>query len=120
ALRDEQLVGVARYDRWPTRSEAEVAFFVDDAHRGRGVATLRLEYLAVAAREVGISCFTATVLPGNRRMVSVFQQAGFVASSSFEEGVIEVRLALQPTTEAQAAIDERARQAEARAVKLLM
>ena len=120
ALRDEQLVGVARYDRWPTRSEAEVAFFVDDAHRGRGVATLLLEYLAVAAREVGISRFTATVLPGNRRMVSVFQQAGFVASSSFEEGVIEVRLDLQPTTEAQAAIDERARQAEARAVKLLM
>jgi acyl-CoA synthetase (NDP forming)/RimJ/RimL family protein N-acetyltransferase len=120
ALRDDVLVGVARYDRWPTRSEAEVAFFVDDAHRGRGLATLLLEYLAVAAREVGISRFTASVLPSNRRMVAVFQQAGFVATSSFEEGVIEVRLDLQPTPEAQAAIDERARQAEARAVELLM
>ncbi len=120
ALRDDLLVGVARYDRWPTRSEAEVAFFVDDAHRGRGLATLLLEYLAVAAREAGISRFTATVLPSNRRMVTVFKQAGFVASSSFEEGVIEVRLDLQPTPDAQAAIDERARQAEARAVRLLM
>lgn len=120
ALRDDVMVGVARYDRWPTRSEAEVAFFVDDAHRGRGLATLLLEYLAVAAREAGISRFTATVLPSNRRMVAVFQQAGFVASSSFEDGVIEVRLDLQPTPEAQAAIDERARQAEARAVRLLM
>lgn len=120
ALRDDAMVGVARYDRWPTRSEAEVAFFVDDAHRGRGLATLLLEYLAVAAREVGISRFTATVLPSNRRMVSVFQQAGFTASSAFEEGVIEVGLDLQPTPEAEAAIDARARRAEARAVRLLM
>jgi acyl-CoA synthetase (NDP forming)/RimJ/RimL family protein N-acetyltransferase len=120
ALRDEVLIGVARYDRWPTRSEAEVAFFVDDAHRGRGIATLLLEYLSAAAREVGISAFTATVLPSNRRMVAVFQQAGFQATSSFEEGVIEVRLDLQPTPEAEAAIDARAQRAAARAVELLM
>ena len=50
---DDELVGVARYDRWPTRSEAEVAFFVDDRHTGRGMATLLLEYLAAAARRLG-------------------------------------------------------------------
>lgn len=120
ALRGDVMVGVARYDRWPGRSEAEVAFFVDDAYRGRGMATLLLEYLAAAAREVGISAFTATVLPSNRRMVSVFQQAGFVATSSFEEGVIEVRLDLQPTPEAAAAIEARANRAEARSVRLLL
>jgi acyl-CoA synthetase (NDP forming)/RimJ/RimL family protein N-acetyltransferase len=120
ALRDDVMVGVARYDRWPTRSEAEVAFFVDDAHRGRGLATILLEYLAVAAREVGISAFTATVLPSNRRMVTVFQQAGFGVRSQFADGVIEVHLGLQPTPEAEAAIEVRARRAEARAVHLLM
>jgi acyl-CoA synthetase (NDP forming)/RimJ/RimL family protein N-acetyltransferase len=120
ALRDDVMVGVARYDRWPTRSEAEVAFFVDDAHRGLGLATLLLEYLAAAAGEAGISGFTATVLPTNRRMVSVFHQAGFQTTSSFEEGVIEVRLDLRPTPEALAAIDDRARRAEERAVRLLL
>jgi acyl-CoA synthetase (NDP forming)/RimJ/RimL family protein N-acetyltransferase len=119
-LRDDVMVGVARYDRWPTRSEAEVAFFVDDAHRGRGLATLMLEYLAAAAGEAGISAFTATVLPTNRRMVSVFHQAGFATTSSFDEGVIEVRLDLSPTPEALAAIDDRARRAEERAVGLLL
>jgi acyl-CoA synthetase (NDP forming)/RimJ/RimL family protein N-acetyltransferase len=119
-LRDDVLVGVARYDRWPTRSEAEVAFFVDDAHRGRGLATLLLEYLAAAAGEAGISAFTATVLPSNRRMVSVFHQAGFATTSSFDEGVIEVRLDLSPTPEALVAIDDRARRAEERAVGLLL
>ena len=38
-LRGDELIGVARYDRWRHRAEAEVAFFVDDANHGRGLAT---------------------------------------------------------------------------------
>lgn len=120
ALHDDDLVGVARYDRWPLRSEAEVAFFIDDAHRGRGMATVLLEYLAEAARRAGISAFTATVLPTNRRMVGVFRSAGFEARSSFEEGVIEVHFDLQPTPAAVAAIEARAQRAAAEAVRLLL
>ncbi|HKX70167.1 MAG TPA: GNAT family N-acetyltransferase, partial [Acidimicrobiales bacterium] len=120
ALRDDVMVGVARYDRWPTRSEAEVAFFVDDDHQGRGIATLLLEYLAEAARRNGISGFTATVLPSNSRMVGVFRSAGFSASSAFADGVIEVRLDLRPTLEAEAAIAARAQRAEAEAVRRLL
>ena len=120
ALRDDVMVGVARYDRWPLRSEAEVAFFVDDAHKGRGMATLLLEYLAAAARQAGISAFTATVLPTNQRMVGVFRAAGFQVRSTFDEGVIEVHLDLQPTPEAEAAIEARASRAEAEAVRRLL
>ena len=105
----DELVGVARYDRYRARSDAEVAFFIDDAHHGRGIATVLLEYLAVAAREAGISGFTAAVLPENRRMLGVFTQAGFEVTSRFEEGIIEVELAIDPTPEALAAIEERAK-----------
>ena len=31
----DELVGVARYDRHRARSDAEVAFFIDDEHHGR-------------------------------------------------------------------------------------
>ena len=120
ALLDDVLVGVARYDRLPTRSEAEVAFFVDDRHQGRGIATVLLEYLAEAARRTGITAFTATVLPSNGRMVAVFRNAGFTAASHFGDGVIEVRLDLQPTPEAEAAILARAQRAEAEAVRRLL
>jgi acyl-CoA synthetase (NDP forming)/RimJ/RimL family protein N-acetyltransferase len=120
ALRDDVMVGVARYDRWPLRSEAEVAFFVDDEHRGRGIATVLLEYLAEAARRAGIRAFTATVLPTNTRMVAVFRRAGFETRSTFDDGVIEVHLDLQPTPAAEAAIEARAQQAEAEAVRLLL
>jgi acyl-CoA synthetase (NDP forming)/RimJ/RimL family protein N-acetyltransferase len=120
ALLDDVLVGVARYDRLPTRSEAEVAFFVDDRHQGRGLATVLLEYLAEAARRTGITAFTATVLPSNGRMVAVFRNAGFTAASHFGDGVIEVRLDLRPTPEAEAAILGRAQRAEAEAVRRLL
>ena len=116
----DELVGVARYDRHRARSDAEVAFFIDDGHHGRGMATVLLEYLAVAAREAGISGFTASVLPQNRKMLGVFTQAGFTASSRFEEGVIEVTLDIEPTPEALAAIEERAGTAEARSVERLL
>ncbi|MGI8755083.1 MAG: GNAT family N-acetyltransferase, partial [Acidimicrobiales bacterium] len=119
-LLGDDLVGVARYDRHRARSDAEVAFFIDDDHHGRGMATVLLEYLAAAAREAGISGFTASVLPQNRKMLGVFTQAGFRASSHFEEGVIEVELGIEPTPEALAAIEARAATAEARSVKRLL
>jgi acyl-CoA synthetase (NDP forming)/RimJ/RimL family protein N-acetyltransferase len=120
AVRADELIGVARYDRWRLRSEAEVAFFVDDANHGRGLATVLLEHLAARAREVGLTGFTASVLPENRRMIGVFTQAGFETATRFADGVVEVRLGLQPTPAAEAAIDARARTAAAQAVRRLL
>src|SRR5699024_6635998 len=77
-------------------------------------------YLAVAAREAGISGFTATVLPQNRRMLSVFMAAGFTVRSHFEDGVIEVELGIDPTPEALAAIEAREATAESRSVARLL
>ncbi len=119
-LLGDDLVGVARYDRYPMSSVAEVAFFTDGAHQGRGLATVLLEYLAAAAREVGLTGFTAQVLPQNRKMLSVFKQAGFEASSRFTDGVIEVELSIEPTPEALAVIEERARSAFAQSVRRLL
>ncbi len=120
AERDDELLGVARYDRYPDRPVAEVAFFTDDRMSGRGIATLMLEYLAAYGREVGISRFEAQVLPSNRRMVRVFQQAGFDASSAYADGVIEVTFDIEPSEEAVAAMADRARRAERQAVVRLL
>lgn len=120
AVRGEDMIGVARYDRWRHRAEAEVAFFVDDANHGRGLATILLEYLAVRAREVGLSAFTASVLPHNRKMIGVFTAAGFETTTKFADGVVEVRLGLVPTPEAEAAIEARARRAASEAVRRLL
>ncbi len=114
------LVGVARYDRYPTTEVAEVAFFTDEAQRGRGVATILLEYLAAAAREAGLSGFVAQVLPENRRMLSVFSRAGFDVHSAFSDGVIEVELGIEPTDEARRLVSERAQRSYARSIHRLL
>ena len=43
-------------------------------------------------RSVGISRFTAEVLPQNRKMLAVFSDAGYEVTHHFEDGVIEVVL----------------------------
>lgn len=115
-----EMVGVARYDRYPTTQTAEVAFFTDENQRGRGVATILLEYLAAAAREAGLSGFVAQVLPENRRMLSVFTRAGFEVQTRFADGIIEVDLGIEPTEEARRLVAERARSAHAHSVERML
>ncbi len=120
ALLGDDLIGIASYDRWPGRREAEVAFTVDDEHQGRGVATVLLEHLAVIARSHGMTRFTAEVLPENRKMLSVFKRAGFQAKSQFADGVVEVEMGILETDEALEAMHEREHIAEARSVARLL
>ncbi len=120
ATRDDELVGVARYDRYGAAPVAEVAFFTDDRMGGRGIATLLLEYLAAHAREVGITRFEAHVLPANQRMTRVFRAAGFRTSAEFADGVVEVTLDIEPTEEAAHAMAERAARAERQSVVRLL
>ncbi|MGH8919763.1 MAG: GNAT family N-acetyltransferase, partial [Actinomycetes bacterium] len=120
ALLGPDIVAVARYDRTPGSDQAEVAFVVDDAHQGRGLATLLLEHLAAAAGEAGIRHFVADTLPHNRRMLGVFQDAGWKAERSFAEGVVRVSFPIEPTEGSAAAMHERERRAAAASVARLL
>ncbi|MBI2705611.1 MAG: GNAT family N-acetyltransferase [Actinobacteria bacterium] len=120
ALLGDDIIGMASYDRWRSQREAELSFIVDDQQQGRGLATVLLEFLIVAAREVGLAGLTAVVLPSNKRMLGVMRSAGFVTRSEFADGLIEVSITLDPSPEALAAIDERARRAEARSIERLL
>jgi acyl-CoA synthetase (NDP forming)/GNAT superfamily N-acetyltransferase len=120
ALLADDVIGMASYDLLPGGREAEAAFIVDDEHQGRGLATVLVEYLVVAARESALEALTAQVLPNNRRMMSVLHQVGFEVTSAFSEGVVEVRLELESTPQSAAKIDDRERRAEARSVERLL
>jgi acyl-CoA synthetase (NDP forming)/RimJ/RimL family protein N-acetyltransferase len=120
ALLAGDAIGLAGYDRIGRTDAAEVSFITDDQHHGRGLATVLLEWLVVAAREAGFGKLVANVLPTNRSMLGVFHQTGFETTSTFDEGVVEVSLGLEPTEEAAAAIDERGRRSEGRSVERLV
>jgi CRP-like cAMP-binding protein len=70
-------VGTARLIRsHDVETEAELAFEVEDAWRGRGVGTVLLGALGAAAARLGIETFRAEVLYENRSMRGVMNKAG--------------------------------------------
>ncbi|WP_432924376.1 GNAT family N-acetyltransferase [Microbispora sp. CA-135349] len=115
-----EMVAVVRYDRVRPRDHAEVAFLVEDAHQGRGVASVLMEHLRAAARERGIKTFIADVLPGNHRMMGLFRQAGYTAQSQFEDGVVRMTLDLSSTETALEVRLAREHRAEARSIARLL
>ena len=120
ALEGDELIGVARYERYRGTDTAEVAFFIDDEHQGRGLGTLLLEFLAEAGRDNGVRRFTATTLPHNRKMLRVFATAGYDVATRLEEGVVEVAFDIDPTAAALAAMERRERLAEAASVRRIL
>jgi len=127
ALVRDEFIATVRFDRIdgdgrPSGSgtDAEVAFLVQDAHQGRGVASALLEHIAAVARERGIRRFIAEVLPENRRMGKVFADAGYTQHRSFAEGVMHFELDLEPTEESLAVMRSREHRAEARSTKRLL
>ncbi|WP_327590282.1 GNAT family N-acetyltransferase [Nonomuraea sp. NBC_00507] len=114
-----EMVAVIRYDRTGP-GEAEVAFLVEDAHQGRGVASVLLEHLAATAREHGIERFIADVLPANMRMMGLLRQAGYTAQSQFADGVVRMTLDLTPTETSAEVTAAREHRAESRSIARLL
>ncbi|MER6115092.1 GNAT family N-acetyltransferase [Streptomyces sp. NPDC001743] len=123
-----EFIATVRYDRINAQGrpatapadEAEVAFLVQDAHQGRGVASALLEHIAAVARERGIRRFAAEVLPANNKMIKVFRDAGYTQQRSFEDGAVHLTLDLEPTAESLAVQRAREQRAEARSVQRLL
>ncbi|MBA3529006.1 MAG: GNAT family N-acetyltransferase, partial [Propionibacteriaceae bacterium] len=115
----EQMIGVGRYDRIEN-DQAEVAFLVEDAHQGRGIAQLLLEHLADAARERGITAFVAEVLPENRRMAHVFSEAGYRVSKGVADGVLSVEFPILPTDTQVGVMERREHRAESASMERML
>ena len=113
------IIAVGRFDR-TAPADAEVAFNVSDARQGSGLGSVLLEHLAAAARERGISTFTAEVLPQNVRMINVFTDAGFDVARTLDDGVVQVSFRIDPTARSLAVMAEREHRAEARAMERLL
>src|SRR3954466_13490373 len=120
-----KMIAVGRWDRIPPPADdprpvvqAEVAFLVQDAHQGRGIAQVLLEHLAQAGRERGIDRFVAEVLPENRRMIHIFRDAGYVVEGGYEDGVMRLVFPIDPTDTSVTVMQAREHRAEAASIQL--
>ncbi|GAA1923122.1 hypothetical protein GCM10009716_34460 [Streptomyces sodiiphilus] len=124
----DEFLGTVRYDRIDDEGRpasapadrAEVAFLVQDAHQGRGLASALMEHIAAVARERGVRRFAAEVLPANTKMIKVFTDAGYSQKRSFADGTVHLTLDLEPTAQSLAVMRAREQRAEARSVQRLL
>ena len=119
ATLDGEIIGVGRYDRIDAAS-AEVAFNISDHFQGKGIGSVMLEHLAAIAQELGITRFTAEVLPQNRKMLAVFKEAGYEVAHHIEDGVIEVSFDILPTEQSKAVQLSREHRAESRSMRTIL
>jgi len=97
AVIDDEVVGVARFDRLAAPvhpGDAEAAVIVEDARQGRGLGTRLLWRLSAAARARGVSAFVAGILAENRPMLGLLRVLGQDVQSGFDRGEYEIRVVL--------------------------
>lgn len=89
---DGEIVGVARYARWPGTDAADLAVVVADAWQRQRVATRMLAALADVAVDAGIGQFTLTMQADNRPVLGIvrrlYPSARLALSQGFLEGTV--------------------------------
>lgn len=80
-------LAIARFVRTDNPLTAEMAFATTDENQGRGIGTVLLGALGVAAQQAGVERLVAHVLEDNAAMRAVFAKASAVATRD-EPGVL--------------------------------
>lgn len=95
ALVDDEVVGVARYDRSRSEpDEADAAVIVEDAWQGRGLGTRLLSRLSAAAEQRGVRVLTAEVMAENRPMMGLLRTIAEDVEVRYQGGSNVIRMTL--------------------------
>ncbi len=86
------IVAEARFVREKNRPWAEVAFIVDEAYQGIGVASYLYKMLIRLAKDRGLQGFTADVLTSNKAMMKVFEKGGEIIKAQMEYGIYHLNI----------------------------
>ncbi|MFP4310644.1 MAG: GNAT family N-acetyltransferase [Nitriliruptoraceae bacterium] len=94
----ERIIGVARYERDPDQPDhAEFAALVEDGAQGRGIGTVLVRQVALAAEAAGIRKLAGDILADNVAMLNLVRELGLEYSAGHEGGVVRSDLATTVT-----------------------
>jgi RimJ/RimL family protein N-acetyltransferase len=88
----ERIIAASSYFLSPATGLAEVAYMVDPDWQGAGLGGILHAELVDYAREHGARGLRADVLPGNSRMMRVFERGDHSLSRKTDEGVVELTM----------------------------
>lgn len=103
---NDQIIGVARYARWPAEPDtADLAVVIADAWQRHGLARRLILKLSGLAQTRQIRLFTATTLADNQGITKLFHQLWPQTRGQYDDGLTSYRLPLPPVTTGQARTD---------------
>lgn len=95
---DQQtIIAEARFVRYKDKPVVDVAFVVDEAYQGLGIATFLFKMLARLAKERGATAMTADVLVSNPAMLKVFEKGEYPVKARVEGGAYALTIDLAQT-----------------------
>jgi acyl-CoA hydrolase/GNAT superfamily N-acetyltransferase len=89
-----RIIAEARYVRTPGTPFADLAFVVDEAYQGKGIATFLFMTLIKIAKERGVEGLKADVLATNKSMLKVLEKAPYPVQAVLDSGVYELKIPL--------------------------
>lgn len=89
AIRDDRIIGVARWDQ-ASADSAEVAFVISDEYQHQGLGSVLFSVLIESATSAGISEFFAEMLPNNKGMRRLFEVFGEVTERQVDDGILHM------------------------------
>lgn len=91
-----RIVAEARYVLKEESGYAEIAFVVDEAFQGLGIANHMYDMLLKNAKERGIAGFTANVLATNKISLKVLNRKEDQVTMELNDGVYEITITFSP------------------------
>ncbi len=91
------IIAEARIAKYPDKPYMDIAFVVDEAYQGYGIASYLYQMLARQAKERGAVAITADVLASNRAMLKVFEKGDYPVSAKLEGGAYSLEIDLTRT-----------------------
>ncbi|MCG8532150.1 MAG: GNAT family N-acetyltransferase, partial [Desulfovibrionales bacterium] len=90
----QTIIAEARIAKYPDKPHVDIAFVVDEAYQGHGIATHLLRMLSRLAKKRGAVLMTADVLSSNRAMLKVFEKGEFPVNARLEGGAYALEMDL--------------------------
>ena len=88
----ERIVAASSYYLNPASGLAEVAYMVDPDWQGAGLGRILHAGLVEYARDHGARGLRADVLPGNSRMMRIFERGDHSLSMETDAGVVDLKM----------------------------
>ena len=108
---DGRVIGLAEYDTGGQGEGAEISIAVADGLHHRGVGTLLVEHLVSAARDEGVTTFTADALSENHEVLRLFADLGLRTTRRFEGPEVRCTIHLDQDNAYLSAVEARGRAA---------